>query len=201
MANSRKIVVFDRVSADGYFATAEGGLDFVVPDPDVEREGAAGTPRVDTFLFGRKTYQMFESFWPRVLNDEETAPDPHGPGRSTQQKTFAVALTEATKLVYSRTLKEVHWKNARIAGELEPKQIEALKLGPGKGIMIFGSGSIVSALAEHGLIDEYHLIVTPIFLGTGRSLLSALSKRVNLALLESKAYPSGNVMLRYARKD
>ena len=64
--------------------------------------------------------------------------------------------------------------------------------------MIFGSGTIMSLLTEHGLIDEYQFIVSPVLLGSGRSLLSELKKRTKLELLESKAYPSGNLMLRYA---
>ena len=64
--------------------------------------------------------------------------------------------------------------------------------------MVFGSGSIVSILAQHGLVDEYHFVVTPLLLGTGRSLVRDVSKRTRLELREAKAYPSGNVVLRYA---
>jgi dihydrofolate reductase len=69
----------------------------------------------------------------------------------------------------------------------------------GKDMIIFGSGSIVSQLTEHGLIDEYQFIVTPIFLGNGRSLISGLPRRLNVNLVEVKQFPSGNVRLRYAR--
>ena len=76
-----------------------------------------------------------------------------------------------------------------------------MKKQPGKDMMIFGSGSIVSQLTEHGLIDEYQFVVSPILLGSGRSLLSGVSKSSRLDLLEARKYPSGNVMLRYARPD
>jgi len=72
-----------------------------------------------------------------------------------------------------------------------------MKRQPGKDMIIFGSGSIVSQLTQHGLIDEYQFVVCPILLGSGRTLLSGVSKTSNLDLLEAKQYPSGDVMLRY----
>ena len=66
-------------------------------------------------------------------------------------------------------------------------------------MVIFGSGSIVSQLSRHGLIDEYQLGVCPVFIGTGQPLLRDLAEHVTLQLIESRAYPSGDVSLRYAR--
>jgi dihydrofolate reductase len=65
---------------------------------------------------------------------------------------------------------------------------------------MFGSGSIVSQLTEHGLIDEYRLIVNPVLHGSGRSLVRGLGKSTLLRLEEAKTYDSGNVMLTYTRK-
>jgi dihydrofolate reductase len=65
---------------------------------------------------------------------------------------------------------------------------------------VFGSGSIVSQLTEHGLIDEYWFIVAPVLLGSGKQVIHDVTKRATLQLLEAKAYDSGNVRLRYARK-
>ena len=104
-----------------------------------------------------------------------------------------------TKLVFSRSLKDVTWRNSRLLRELDPREIETMKGQPGKDMIVFGSGSIVSQLTQHGLIDEYQFVVCPILLGSGRPLLSDVSKSVRLDLLEAKAYPSGDVMLRYAR--
>jgi dihydrofolate reductase len=73
-----------------------------------------------------------------------------------------------------------------------------MKQRPGKDMMVFGSGSIVSQLTQHGLIDEYQFVVCPVFLGSGRSLLSGVSRSVTVDLLETRKYPSGDVLLRYA---
>ena len=73
-----------------------------------------------------------------------------------------------------------------------------MKAQPGKDLIIFGSGSIVSELTRHGLIDEYQFAVCPVLLGSGQSLVRGVSQRLPLDLLEAKRLPSGDVILRYA---
>jgi dihydrofolate reductase len=197
----RRIVMFNRVSAEGYFAAADGGLGWVVPEPELDRAAADNLGGAGTILFGRRTYEMFESFWPHAADDSGTAADPHAPGRSPEMRAMAEWINNATKLVFSRTRKDVTWRNSRLLPELDPGEIEALKSGPGGDIMIFGSGSIVSQLTEHGLIDEYQLVISPLLLGSGRPLVSGVPKSLKLELVEAKAFPSGNVRLRYARAD
>ena len=200
MGPMRKIVMFNRVTADGYFAGPDGNLDWVVPDEELDKAGAEGIPGADTILFGRRTYELFEGFWPHAVDDSPTSPDPHGAGRRSREvRAMANWINETTKLVFSRSRKDVTWSNSRLLHELDPREIEAMKRQPGKDMMIFGSGSIVSQLTQHGLIDEYHFVVSPILLGSGRPLLGDVSKRLRLDLLEAKKYQSGNVMLRYAR--
>ena len=196
----RRIVMFNRVTADGYFADVDGKLDWVVPDDEIDKAAVAAGPRFDAMLFGHRTYQMFESFWPHVLDDAPTAPDPHRPGRRTEAlRAMAKVLDETKKYVFSRTRKQTTWNNSHLNRELDPRAIEEMKRGPGKDMIIFGSGSIVSQLTEHGLIDEYQLIVNPSFLGKGKPLLAGVSKPVPLQLVETTPYASGNVVLRYAR--
>lgn len=192
--------MFNHVSADGYFADADGTLDWVTPDPELDKAAATSTPEADTILFGRRTYQMFEQFWPHALDDPKTAPDPHTEGRrSPEIRKMAEFINSANKLVFSRTLKNVSWKNSRIVAQIDSREIEALKKGPGKDMLIFGSGSVVSELTELGLIDEYLFVANPVLLGRGKQLLRDVSKHSKLDLLEAKAFPSGNVRLRFAR--
>ncbi len=202
MRPMRRIVMFNRVTADGYFAGPDGNLDWVVPDQDLDRSAAEAIERsgTDTILFGRRTYELFEAFWPHALDDSPTSPDPHDAGRlSPEMRAMAIMLNETPKLVFSRTLKEVTWKNSRLLHTLDPREIEVMKRQPGKDMIIFGSGSIVSQLTQHGLIDEYQFVVNPILLGNGRPLLSGVSTSLKLELQEAKKYSSGNIMLRYAR--
>jgi dihydrofolate reductase len=144
---------------------------------------------------------MFEKFWPHVLQDPATAPDPHNPGRHTpEMRALAVWINSAKKIVFSTTRTEVPWTNSERRSDIVPREIEALKAQPGKTIMVFGSGTVVSRLSELGLIDEYQLVVCPMLLGGGRPLVSGMAARVSLELLEARPFASGNVMLRFAPK-
>lgn len=194
----RRIVTFNNVSADGYFAAPDGNLDWVVEDPELSAT-AAGAPGKGTLIFGRRTYDMFESFWPRVVTESPTAPDPHGGAQSPEMKKIGVWINEATKVVFSKSRKDVTWKNSRLVRELVPRDIEALKRESGPDILIFGSGTIASQLTQLGLIDEYQFVVNPILLGGGRSLLTNVPKITKVKLEEVKQHKTGNVMLRYVR--
>jgi len=164
----RRIVMFNWVTANGYFAGPAADLDWVVPDEEQARMAAKDISGFDTFVFGRRTYEMFEAFWRHVVVDESgTVPDPHHPRRrSPEHGAIAIALNKMTKLVFSKTLTAVGWKNSRLLRELDPREIETIKAQPGKDLIIFGSGSIVSQLTEHGLIDEYQFAVCPVLLAT-----------------------------------
>jgi len=192
--------MFNWMTANGYFAGADGNLDWVVPDEEQAKAAVDGIPLFDTVLFGRRTYELFEKFWSHAVDDSSTAPDPHHRGERTKEHhAIAIWLNDANKVVFSKSLKHATWKNSRVLHELNPREIETMKSQPGKDMIIFGSGSIVSQLTQHGLIDEYQFVVCPVLLGNGRPLLSDVSKNLRLDLLEAKPYPSGDVLLRYAR--
>ena len=197
----RRIIVFDRVSADGYFSAPDGNLDWTVPEDELDKEATSNPGVEGTLLFGRKTYQMFESFWPKALEAPGGPENPHRPGqRSPEMRAMAEFINNAIKIVFSRTLKDVKWKNSRLFKKFQPYEVEALKREKGADMMIFGSGSIVSQLAEHDLIDEYQFIVGPVILGNGHPLISGVSRKTPLKLAEAKTYKSGNVKLRYTRQ-
>jgi dihydrofolate reductase len=194
----RTLVMFNRITVDGSFASADGKLDWVIPEPEVDKEGAAGTGGTDTILFGRRTYDMFESFWPNVRTDGEGA-DPHNPGRtSPEMAAFAKVINNARKIVFSKSRDTVTWQNSELRREFDPEEIHALKQGPGQGMIIFGSGTIVSQLSAHKLIDAYEFVVSPLLLGNGKHLFAALTQNVPLELRGVKSYPGGSVRLSYS---
>jgi dihydrofolate reductase len=200
MESNRRIVMFNWMTANGYFAGADGNLDWVVPDEQQVKAAVDSIPLFDTVLFGRRTYELFEKFWSHAVDDSSTAPDPHHAGERTKEnRAIAIWLNDANKVVFSKSLKHATWKNSRVLHELDPREIETMKSQPGKDMMIFGSGTIVSQLTQHGLIDEYQFVLCPVLLGNGRPLLSNVSKDSRLDLVEAKQYKSGDVMLRYAR--
>jgi dihydrofolate reductase len=189
----RKIIMFNRVSADGYFADEHGGLGWTIPEPELDREAAQSMPGTGAMLFGRKTYDIFESFWPHASDE-----DPHAAGRHDPAiKKMADWINAAEKLVFSLSKRALSWNNSRLLGPFEPAKVEELKRAPGRDIMLFGSGSLVSLLSQHRLIDEYRFVVGPLLLGKGQLLLRDMPSSVRLELSDVKRYSAGNVMLSY----
>jgi dihydrofolate reductase len=184
----RKLVAFTIVSLDGFFAGPNGEIDWFKTNDDEDnafaREHASPS---STLLFGRTTYELMKSFWPT-------------PFAIRNDPLIAGVMNTAHKIVFSTTLAPEKdgpvWKNVRIIRELTPEKVRELKEEPGGDIAILGSGSIVCQLTNFGLIDEYGLLVNPVILGTGKYLFRDV-KRMNLKLLETRAFGSGKVFLKY----
>ena len=183
----RKLVVFDHVSLDGYFVDAHGDMSFAHADPEdaewnafVAGNASGGGGRL---LFGRVTYEMMASFWPTPMA-METMP------------VVAEGMNNLQKVVFSRTLKEASWTNTRLVTDDLPGEVRRLK-EEGEDMTILGSGSIVSQLTRHGLIDEYQLVVNPIVLGSGRTLFEGIEEKVRLKLTHTRTFGNGNVLLSY----
>lgn len=143
-----------------------------------------------TLLYGRITYQLMESYWPSVVKN------PTG-DKSTDD--FAVAIDNASKIVFSRTLKSVDWRNTELKREVNKEEILALKQsrdGVNKDILV-GSPGLIVTLANMDLIDEYQLSVQPTIVGTGLSLFKNISDRVDLKLVKTKTFGCGAVTLYY----
>jgi dihydrofolate reductase len=118
---------------------------------------------------------------------------------SPAMRTMAITLNEATKLVFSRTLKESQVEELSPAPRARPARALSPEGTTRRGHHGFGSGSLVSQLTQHGLIDEYQFVVMPVLIGNGLNLLTGLSDSVRVDLLEAKKYPSGRILLRYGR--
>ena len=89
----RRIVMFSRVTPDGYLGAPGGNLDWMEPDDELDRAAMSSTSGYDTFVLGRKTYEMFAAYWPHALDDSKTAADPHDTRRrSAETRAMAVAL-------------------------------------------------------------------------------------------------------------
>ena len=112
---------------------------------------------------------------------------------------FGDVMNNVPKYVVSTTLETASaWRNSTLIGSSVVEQVRALKAQPGKNIPIDGSSVLIHTLVEHDLIDEYSLHVYPIVLGSGKKLFPD-GLRVDLRLIESRPFPSGVVLMRYAR--
>lgn len=188
MTDQRKIKVFNQVSLDGCFTDANGDMSWAYRQDPEWMEFVSGNASGDSeLLFGRKTYDQMRSFWPTPAA-EELSP------------AAAKKMNAASKLVYSRTLKETeHWSHTRLVKGDLAIATKALKAERGPDLVLMGSGTIVAQLTEADLIDEFQLVVVPVVLGRGRSLFEGVKRRPELRLTDTRRFSNGNVVLWYAR--
>jgi dihydrofolate reductase len=180
----RKLRVFESISVDGYFTDGSGsvGWAYAVPqDAEFTAWVSGNASGGGDLLFGRKTYQEMEAFWPT-------------PAAAAQMPAVAKGMNAARKYVASKTIQPA-WNNTQLLkGELV-QSVRALKASDGPGITLLGSGSIAAQLGEAGLVDEYQFVVLPVALGSGRSVFT---KGRPLRLLDQRAFRCGRVVVTYA---
>ena len=152
------------------------------------------TRDADTFLYGRKTYQLMVPYWPDVAKNQS--------GQTKAEIEFAQAFDAINKIiVFSQSLDSPEGTKTRIVRTSLHDEILKLKQEQGKNILT-GGVTIPSQLVELGLVDEYHFVVHPIVLGEGRRLFEGVSLpgRLQLKLVESNIFKSGCVALRYLKQ-
>jgi dihydrofolate reductase len=180
----KKLRVFESISVDGYFADAQDDMSWahsVREDPEFAAWVSANASGGGELLFGRKTYQMMEAFWPT-------------PAAAEQMPAVAQGMNAARKYVASRTIRPT-WSNTSLLDGSLIDSVSRIKAGEGPGITVLGSGSIAAQLGQAGLVDEYQLVIVPVTLGGGRTIFS---QRQNLRLMSQRAFRCGNVVLTYA---
>jgi len=159
----------------------------MIADEEIHQHYNELLSNADTLIYGRTTYQLMESYWPSVVKK---------PTGNKAMDEFAVLIDNIPKIVFSRTLKTVDWKNTTLKNEVTREEISELKQHPGKNIVV-GSPSLIVGLMKLDLIDEYQLGVQPIVLGSGLSLFKNVKDRTNLRLLKTKTFNCGAVILYY----
>jgi dihydrofolate reductase len=191
----RKLIVTEFMTLDGVMQ-APGGKDedrdggfehggWTIPywHDDIGATFGELMQNTDAFLLGRKTY---------VTHAEAFEPMPPG-------DVFGDMMNAPKKYVVSRTLKKPIWRDTTIIRDNVIESVRALKAQPGKNILTDGSSQLVHALIEHDLVDELHLLVYPITLGTGKRVLpQGVNKKFKLK--SAKPYPTGVVGLHYIRQ-
>jgi len=186
----RKIIQFMHVSLDGFIAGPNGELDWANVDSEIFDFVGSRTDESDTALYGRKTWQMMDSYWPTAADN---------PKASRHDIDHSKWYNSVEKIVLSHTIKSDPAKKLRVIGKDLPKEINEVKQAPGKEILIFGSPSAGHSLAQLGLVDGYWLFVNPILLGGGIPLFSGLKERTKLTLLKSHPFKSGVMCLNYEK--
>lgn len=186
----RKIIVFNLISLDGYFAGEDGNIDWHQVDDEFNKFAIEQTSSFGGIIFGKTTYKLFENYWPKALKDPKTSPD---------DRKIAQIIDDTWKFVYSKSMDKVNWKNTNLLHEVNSEEVKGWKQYDGRDMVIFGSGTIVQQFANLGLIDEYRLMVVPVILGEGKELFKGV-KQTKLKLLSERKFKNGNVLITYELK-
>src|SRR4029078_2183158 len=178
----RKLIAAINMTLDGFCDHTAG-----IADEELHQHYNDLLRNADTLLYGRITYQLMESYWPSVLKN---------PTGNKPIDEFAVLIDNISKWVFSRTLRQVTWKNTILKKEVIKEEILALKQQEGKNILV-GSPTLIITMAQLNLIDEYQLAIHPIILGRGLPLFKNIRDKINLTLLKTKTFGSGVAALYY----
>jgi dihydrofolate reductase len=170
---------FDREDVEGGF-TRGGWIQPYMADH--RRYNEELYPTAGAFLLGRKTYEIFGHYWPKVTQEDDL---------------IARALNTRPKYVASRTLSKVEWKGTTILSGDLPAQVAKLKEEPGKPIFLVGSSELAQTLIDHGLIDLYHLWIHPVVLGEGKRIFRDGGPTRTLQLVDSRTTALGLVIQTY----
>jgi dihydrofolate reductase len=189
----RKLIASTFVSLDGIMQAPGGpeedptggftlgGWTFNYFDEEIDLSGSGFDGKDRELVLGRRTYQIFEAYWPYQ-------PDDHP---------VAKTLNAAKKYVASRTLTTLHWNNSTLLhGDVVPAVI-GLKSQPGPDLQMIGSGNLIQTLQAASLIDEYHVWTFPVVLGRGKRLFGETAKPSALRLVRSQVSTTGVVMSTY----
>ena len=179
----RKVIAAMNMTLDGYCDHTAMTADEEIHEHYSELLRSGGT-----LLYGRITFQLME-YWPTVLKD---------PTGNKAMDEFAEVIDKIPKIVFSRTLQHVDWKTARLAKKDLKEEVLDLRQQEGKDILV-GSPSLIVALSQLDLIDEYQLGVQPIVLGSGLTLFKNITDRIDLKLLNTKTFGCGAVFFYYER--
>jgi dihydrofolate reductase len=179
----RKLIYGFSVSLDGYINDRDGSLDCTNPDEELHQFHNDRYREIEVSLHGRRLYELMAEYWPHVPEDAPRI-----------EREFATLWTEKPKVVFSRTLTEVHWNSTLIRANAV-EEVRRLKTG-GDGIIDVGGASLAASLIPHGLIDEYQLFLSPVVIGGGTPLFPSLDTRIQLRLAETRHFKTV-VMLRY----
>ena len=184
-----KLVVTEFISLDGIIedpggseGSEHGGWSFRHPAPDGEQFKGDELRDSDVQLLGRVTYEGFAAAWPAM---EEATGD------------YGKKMNAMPKVVVSTTLTEPTWNNTTIISGNVADEVARLKAQYDGDILVQGSATLVQTLAEHGLVDEYRLMVHPVVLGTGKRLFSGSAAGTDLQLAESRKVGPDVLLLVY----
>ena len=180
-----KLIYSAITSLDGYVADEDGNFDWAAPDEEVHAFVNDLERPVGIYLYGRRIYEVMVA-WETM----DTGPD-----QTPVMRDFAEIWRAANKIVYSRTLETVSSAKTRIERDFDPEAVRQMKARAGRDILV-GGPELAAQAIEAGLVDEWHLFVSPIVVGGGKQSLPD-NVRLKLDLLDERRFGNGVVHLHY----
>jgi dihydrofolate reductase len=173
---------------DGYFVDVKGDMSWAhTRDAEFGAFVQGNASGGGELVFGRITYELMASYWPTSMAMEN---DP----------VVAKGMNDLPKVVFSRTMGKASWNNTRLMKGEPAAEMRRMKKESGQDMVIMGSGSIISQLAEERVIDEYQMVVVPVVLGKGRTMFDGVKEKLGMKLVRSRVFGNGNVFLCYEPK-
>lgn len=158
----------------------------MIADDEIHQHYTELLNHADTLIYGRKTFELME-YWRTVVEV---------PTGIKATDDFAVTIDRCAKIVYSRTLESVDWRGSELKQEIDKGELLKLKEQPGKDILV-GSPSLIIALTNLGIVDEFQFSVHPTILGNGLQLFNNVTDRIDLRLTKTKTFGCGAITLYY----
>jgi len=190
----RKLKLQMHITIDGFGGRQNGEMDWVTFnwDDNLKNYSLKNLDQVDCILLtlGHNSKMNFIPYWASVAENKS---DPF----------FALGkgITDTPKIVFSRTITNSEWANTKMINGDIVEEITKLKKQKGNDIMVYGGARFASTLVKHRLVDEFHLLVNPVAIGSGLPIFKELHSKQNLTLVKSKSYDCGIVLLHYEPKN
>ena len=184
-----KISSFNFITLNGFVNGIGGDISWHRHGTEENQYAADSLKSNNTLLFGRRTYEMMAAYWPTPMALQNDPVVAHG-------------MNNANKIVISKSLKKtdpvvIGWANTDVINHDPLNEIKRLKESSINDITLLGSGSILTLLAENGLIDEFLIMIDPVAIGTGTPIFHEIKHTVNLKLTNVKSFSSGVILLTY----
>jgi dihydrofolate reductase len=179
-----KLFIFNLVTLDGFFEGPNHDISWHNVDGEFNEFAIEQLNSIGTLVFGRVTYEGMASYWPTSSAIED---DP----------IIANLMNTLPKIVFSHTLQKAEWNNTGLIKDNIAEEVLKLKQQSGKDLALFGSANLMASLMTLDMIDEYRILVNPVVLGSGTPLFKGGHQKINLKLIKTRTFRSGNVLLCY----
>ena len=185
------LTLFMHISIDGYAAGSNGEMNWIHVDDEIFEYGSRRIYATEIALYGRKTFQMMESYWPTAA--DQTNPSKHDIEHSKWYK-------NVKKVVLTKTMAEEKKPNIQFISNNLIENIERIKKSTNEEILVFGSPTAGHSLMACDLIDNYWFNINPVIIGKGIPVFDNSEIQTNLFLTDNKVFSSGVVSVSYTKK-